>query len=152
MTEFITMSALLMGRDKEFPLTEQYKKNAEELLKRVNGLLAEYSKDTGITEFKVSSGYRPGHYNTDAGGAKASAHLTCSAVDIADGNEALDTWICANRDLLHKYNVDIENGNWTPGWLHLDSHNRSGTDKRWFIPNSSKPPLGNKYDYNGAFG
>jgi hypothetical protein len=148
---YVTLEALLQGRDKQYPLTDAHRKNAEELLRRVNALLAEYVADGGDPNVRVSSGYRPGHYNVAAGGAKASAHLTCSAVDLADPGEKLAQWVWANRPLLNKYNLDLEDPNWTPGWVHLDLKHRSGTENRVFIP-YARPTPRRKYQHTDALG
>lgn len=126
--EFISTEQLLMGRDREFPLTEQLRSNAATLLKRVNGLLLDLLpllRESGHSLlFKVSSGYRPGYYNTQAGGAKYSMHLVCGAVDIADPGNVLDSCILKCPDLLQKWQLWLEHPNHTPGWVHLDTRSR----------------------------
>jgi len=122
------MQQLLMGRDKEFPLNSQLEGNAEELLRRVNGLLQDLLPLLHASGhpclFKVSSGYRPGYYNTKAGGAKYSMHLVCGAVDIADAGNILDSCILKCPDLLQKWQLWLEHPNHTPGWVHLDIRSR----------------------------
>jgi hypothetical protein len=110
----ITKEQLLMGREVEFPITEQMGKDADTLLERVNAL----QNEAGCPiVFTVSSGYRPGHYNTDAHGAPNSSHCVCQAVDIHDIGEKLDNWL--TDDLLTKYNLYREAPSHTPNWTHL---------------------------------
>lgn len=110
----ITRAEVLMGRDQEFPLDVTLQKNLDALLVALNKLREDYGKPMNVT-----SGYRPGHYNTDAGGAKASSHLTCQACDFADPEGRLDSWCMSNLDKLTKYGLWLEGPAYTPGWCHL---------------------------------
>lgn len=123
----ITHDEVLMGRDKEFPLTPQLEANLEKLVETLNYIRYDYGKP-----MVVSSGYRPGYYNTKAGGAKASAHLTCEACDFKDGDGALDAWCLKNVDKLKKYGLRIESPDHTKGWCHLDTRYKGGNPV--FIP------------------
>ena len=108
----ITREILMMGRDAEYPTTEELEKNAAVLLFRVNKFLQAIGAppSTGIT-----SGYRPGKYNEKY--AKTSAHLTCQAVDVADADGSLKKKV--TPELLEKYELWAEEFAKTPTWLHL---------------------------------
>lgn len=124
----ISRDEVLMGRDKEYPLTPELEANLQALLKSLNQFRDLY----GIPMI-VSSGYRPGHYNTDAGGAKGSAHMMCEACDFRDSDGSLD-FFCANRlDVLEQCKLYLEMPKNTPGWCHLTVRPpKSGN--RIFIP------------------
>ena len=122
----ITHSEILMGRDKESPLSPEQKANLDRLVVAVNIIRQAYNRP-----MKVSSGYRPGVYNLKAGGAKRSAHLTCEAVDFGDVDGQLAAWCTKNVQLLEKAGLYMENSEFTPGWVHLQTRT---TTNRIFIP------------------
>lgn len=110
----INASEILMGREKEYPLTKDMEYNLLGLIHKVNMLLMEYPN-----EVKVSSGYRPGKYNVNAKGAKNSPHLTCEAVDFADKDGEFAKWCILNVSLLSKLGLYMEEPAHTKGWVHL---------------------------------
>lgn len=110
----ITRDEILMGRDKEFPLSPELESNLSNLLIAVNKLRTMYGKP-----MYVSSGYRPGHYNKDAGGAENSAHCVCMAVDFKDIDKALKKYITV--DILKKCGLYQEDPSKTPTWLHVQT-------------------------------
>lgn len=118
----ITRAEILMSREVEFPLTLELEANLSTLLVALNKLRDEYGKPMIVT-----SGYRPGRYNTAAGGALHSAHLTCQACDFADPEGKLDSWCISNLDKLAKYNLWLEGPAYTPGWAHLQCRPVPGT-------------------------
>jgi len=120
----ISRDEVLMGRDKEFPLTDELEANLTLLLVAVNKLRDIYGKP-----MYVSSGYRPGHYNTDAGGAANSPHKLCMAVDFHDTDGALKSWITV--DVLVECGLYQEDPKRTPTWLHVQVR---PTINRVFIP------------------
>lgn len=127
----VSAKEILMGRDNEFPLDEEQFYNLLDLLPRINLVRFHYNKP-----LYVSSGYRPGRYNSNAGGAAKSSHLTCEAVDFADPNGSFALWCLDNLATLKKAGLFMEDPRWTPGWVHLQSRKvRSGN--RVFVPNSS---------------
>ena len=81
----------------------------------------------------VSSGYRPGHYNKDAGGAKGSAHAVCLACDFKDPTGDLDQWCMDHLDVLEQCGLYLESPNHTLGWCHLTIR-APGSGDRVFIP------------------
>ncbi len=120
----ISRDEVLMGRDKEFPLTPTLEGNLNALLTAVNTLRSLYGKP-----MTVSSGYRPGHYNEDAGGAYSSPHLTCQAVDFHDGDNSLKNWVTI--EILEQCGLYQEHPDHTPTWLHVQIR---PTHNRIFIP------------------
>jgi uncharacterized protein YcbK (DUF882 family) len=122
----VTHSEILMGRDKESPLSPEQKANLDRLVVAVNVIRQAYGKP-----MKVSSGYRPAVYNLKAGGAKRSAHLTCEAVDFVDVDGELAKWCIKNIQLLEKAGLYLENPEFTPTWVHLQTR---PTKNRIFIP------------------
>lgn len=124
----ITRDEILMGRDKEFPLDKALEANLNALLTALNAFRAHYG-----VPMKVSSGYRPGHYNKDAGGASNSSHKTCEACDFSDQSGLLDAYCEANLDILAECGLYLEDPDHTVGWCHLTTRApKSG--HRVFIP------------------
>lgn len=113
----LTREQYLMGRDAQYPPIEAVEVEIARLLYRVNRLLAAY----GNGPVSITSGYRPGHYNTRAGGAAKSAHLTGEAVDLADSSGDLKKWIASNPNVLVEYNLYMEAPAATPTWCHLQT-------------------------------
>lgn len=120
----ITRDEVLMGRDKEFPLSAELESNLTQLLDALNKLRSAYGKP-----MSVSSGYRPGHYNKDAGGAKNSPHVTCQAVDFHDIDGSI-TAFCT-EEILEQFGLYREQRQSTPTWCHLQIR---PTHSRVFIP------------------
>lgn len=115
MIYMISRDEILMGREKEYPLTEEMLSNLSTLLVRMNKLRLLYGK-----MMLVSSGYRPGHYNVDAGGAKNSCHLDCRAVDIHDRDGLLKEWILNHEEVLDECDLWMEDPKRTKTWAHFD--------------------------------
>ena len=109
-----------MGRDVEFPLSPELEKNLSNLLVALNAFRAVYGKP-----MRVSSGYRPGKYNTAAGGAPNSTHLVCMACDFADLDGSLDAFCLANLPSLEQCGLWLEDPERTHGWTHLDIRARN---------------------------
>lgn len=132
----ITHEQFWMGRDTEYAseLTEQIKANAEITLGRVNELLAL----AGRSDDKVASGWRPQAVNDHtANAAGHSKHLTGEAVDIADPDRALATWVADNLEALEQCKLWCEDFRWTPSWVHFQCVPPK-SDKRVFIPAPTK--------------
>lgn len=124
--EYVTQKEFLMGRDVEYPLNGEFEENMEELLIKINLLRHQYKKP-----FIVSSGYRPGKYNKSAGGSKASAHLSCQAIDLKDPKKHIKKWLLDNIPLLESLGLYMEHPDYTPTWVHLQTR---PTKNRIFIP------------------
>jgi len=120
----IARNEILMGRDVQYPLTQELEDNLSKLLEAVNKLRTLYGKP-----MYVNSGYRPGHYNSDAGGALNSAHQLCEAVDFKDDDNALKNWITV--EILEQCGLYQESPASTPTWLHVQVR---PTINRVFIP------------------
>lgn len=134
--ELITLKDYWMGRDEKYSqdLSKEIKENAQELVTKVNAFLTEL----GVTEAKVSSGWRPKTINDATPGAsKGSAHLTGQAVDILDDKEqSLAKKVLENLDIAEKHGLWIEDPKRTIGknqnWLHLQT--RKAKSGRVFTP------------------
>jgi len=137
--EYITKADILMGREKEYPLTKEIEANLELLWKALNKLGEIYHKDTGKNLPGTSSGYRPGKYNVAAGGAKASSHLVCKAWDAKDGDGEFDKWCTANQKALEDCGLWQEHPDDTKGWCHLDIATRSARPKGTVAYRTFKP-------------
>ena len=122
----IQRNELLMGRDQQFPLSPELETNLSKLLSALNRFRTIYGKP-----MNVSSGYRPGHFNTDAGGAKNSTHLVCMACDFHDADGSLDQWCLDHLDVLEECGLYLESPDHTHGWCHLQIR---PTKNRVFIP------------------
>lgn len=108
----ISREEVLMGRDKEFPLTPELETNLSNLLIAVNKLRSLYGKP-----IYVSSGYRPDHYNWDAHGASNSPHITCQAVDFKDQDNKIKEWLTPK--ILEECGLYQEDPKYTPTWVHV---------------------------------
>jgi uncharacterized protein YcbK (DUF882 family) len=120
----ITRDEILMGRDKEYKLTPDLEANLQMLLIAVNKLRKLYGKP-----MHVSSGWRPGHYNKAAGGAKNSSHLTCEAVDFKDADGKIKDFITLK--ILEDCGLYMEAPHKTPTWCHVQIR---PTKNRIFTP------------------
>lgn len=117
-----------MGRDKEYPLTPELERNLVTLLHSLNIFRAEFKRAMHVT-----SGYRPGRFNTAAGGAKLSAHETCEACDFQDKERIIAQFTLQHPDVLIRAGLFLEDPRYTPGWIHLQTRApKSGN--RIFIP------------------
>ena len=126
--DVIISSGRYPDRAKSQHLTEDVKKNIEELIKRVNPLL----KELGIEKPSISSGFRPPEVNAGVANAgKRSAHMTGEALDIfMPKGKGFNIDIA----LLEKHNLWQEDSAYTRGknsdWIHLQIRKAS---KRHFI-------------------
>jgi len=132
LNDWITSSGSYPERAKSPELTDEVKANAEELLKRVNALLAELNWG----KVKISSGFRPSTANKAAGGAKKSSHMIGAALDIMDDK---DQTLCkkVTKELLEKHDLYKEDSSATKGkwsnWTHLQT-TKTKSGKRIFLP------------------
>lgn len=122
----ISRAEILMGRDKDYPLTPEMERNLDKLLAALNKFRALYGKPMIVT-----SGYRPRPYNDVAHGAKNSPHLTCEACDFADKDGKLDAWCMIHQDILVSCGLYLESPMNTVGWCHLQTR---PTKNRVFSP------------------
>lgn len=91
-----------------------------EMLVRLNDIRAVWGKPLVIT-----SGARCVKHNATIGGAKASKHISGTAVDFAATPE-FKKWISDRLDLL---NVWIEDPAFTPTWVHVQILPPPGTPR-----------------------
>lgn len=136
----LTRQDILMGREKNNPLTKQMEKNLNWLLVAISALLEKYNK-----KVKVSSGYRPPGINQNVGGASNSPHMTCEAVDISDPNREFANFCLDNLELLESIGLYMEDPRWTPTWVHLQIR-KPQSGKLVFVPNN-RPPLDPKFKH-----
>jgi hypothetical protein len=123
----VTEKSFWMGRDKTYAgeLTTEIKKNADELLKRVNGLLVAIGRSPIVEQ--VSSGWRPSSVNAATpGAAKKSSHMIGKAVDIVDRDGKIKALIVAHPELLKKFKLNMEDPASTSVWAHFDSRDELG--------------------------
>ena len=109
---YFSRKECLMGRDIEYPLTEELESNLDKLLIAINKFRELYGRPMVIT-----SGYRPGHYNKDAGGAKNSTHCVCMAFDFKDVDGELKKF--ATVEVLKQCGLYMEHPDSTNGWMHV---------------------------------
>ena len=124
--DYLTASGAYPAREKSPELTPELLGNAEELLKRVNALLA----DLGITKAHVTSGFRPSAANAAiANASKTSHHQRCHAIDILDDKDQTiakklldDADKNKQNSLLAKHGLYMEHPQHTIGkrsnWIH----------------------------------
>ncbi len=127
-----------MGRDTQYPINVDQSNNLDRLILSLIPVRIAWGKP-----MIVSSGYRPGVYNSKAGGAKTSAHMSCQAVDIIDKDGKLAEWCLNNLDILEQNGLYLEDPRYTyiinsegervNGWIHLQT---KPTKRRVFIPYS----------------
>jgi hypothetical protein len=112
---------------------DQVKINALDLLAKVCALLAEVPYPEAQKP-KVNSGWRPADYNRIVPGAAVnSKHITGQAVDIADPDGVIDSYLHTHFQLLIKHGLWMEHPSATKGWSHLQNvAPRSGN--RCFYP------------------
>ncbi len=148
---FITEEDFLKGREVANPLTDEMKANMSDLLEKMNKLMDLYGKTPTVT-----SGYRPAAINAATpGAAKASHHMMCRAIDLADMDGEIATWCLKNLDQLKKIGLWMEDPRWThdggktgKNWTHLQTvAPKSG--KRIFIPSSA--PATDNAIWNGVY-
>jgi hypothetical protein len=67
----------------------------------------------------VVSGFRTKAANASAHGASDSHHMTGHAVDLCDLRGRLSSEIMRDPSVLDKFDLYLENPQYTPGWLHV---------------------------------
>lgn len=105
------------------------------LAERVEELRAAY----GNKSLFVINAYRSPALNTLVGGAKNSAHMQGQAMDVGDPLPARPfTRFCLTHlDLLEQVGLWMEDPQWTPGWVHLQTREVPGV--RVFRPSMAPP-------------
>lgn len=139
----ITLEAFWKGRDVQYvkELTDEIRDAAVVTVAKANRLLSL----SGFQSFdKVNSGWRPRSVNDATSNAAGnSRHIYGQAVDIADPDRYLAAWCIRNVDVLEEIGLWMENPQWTPTWVHLQTlPPKSGN--RIYIPSiqaALAPPL-----------
>ncbi len=126
--DILTSSGKYKEREQHEECTSPVRINAADLAERVSKLLDELG-----FRASVSSGFRTAAANSAANGAKRSAHQTGEAVDLVDPQGKLAQAILADTSILEKYDLYMENPQYTNGWVHLQSR-RTKSGNRIFIP------------------
>jgi len=128
--DYLTSSGKYPWRAKHQEVTEELKKNARDLLDRVNALL----KELHVKNPRVSSGFRPSEVNKKTPGAsKKSGHMFGTSIDLADADGKIGADFFLNLKLLEKHGLYLESPKYTQGWVHVQTHApKSGN--RMFIP------------------
>lgn len=139
-TPIITGLDYWQGRDSQYRMdwSEEIKRNADDLLLRVNLLLpfmvgVDFETHP-VTRSLVSSGWRPPSVNAGVpGAATRSKHMTGQAIDLFDPDGDLDAWCMDHLDKLEQCGIWLEHPSATKGWSHMQSvPPKSG--KRVFYP------------------
>jgi hypothetical protein len=125
----ISVAEYYMGRDKKYPLNDELRANADEIVAKASELLSRFGQLR-----RVSSGWRPPAINaTTPGAARKSLHMSCEAVDLEDEDGSLDDWCLEHPEVLQEIGLWQEHPAATKGWCHLQIvPPRSG--KRVFFP------------------
>jgi len=138
--DVVTGSGSYPEREKSPELTPEVLKNIDELLVRVNKLLADPALAAAIKKLgklKVSSGFRPSAINANiANAAKKSNHMTGESLDLLDDkDQSLAKAI--TKGLLIKYDLYMESPTHTIGklsnWTHLQTK-KTLSGNRIFFP------------------
>lgn len=132
--DLLTSSGKYPARAKSLELTPEKMINAQEFIRRLNGLLSDISTNEYPKAYSFSSGFRTSEANKLAGGAKVSAHMMCKAGDLLDMTKILAPLIQSKPQLLKKWGLMIENPEKTKGWCHLDMVERTPRISQMFNP------------------
>lgn len=141
LNDWITSSNRYPERAQSPELTDEVKKNAENLIAKVNALL----QDIGWTEaVSISSGFRPSGVNKNVkGAAKRSAHQSGLALDVFQSKPVNKLGLLIREKqksdkILEKHGLMMESLEATVGvhslWVHLDLVKRSYRASMEFKP------------------
>lgn len=108
--------------------TPDVRTRAEDLLLRVNALLAELAANSIKTRANprtktlvsgdLGGGFRPQDYPQ---GAAGSSHKTGQGVDVFDPYGSIGAYLVVRQNLLVKHRLWMESPAATPTWCHLQS-------------------------------
>jgi hypothetical protein len=137
----ISLTDYWMGRDAKYPeeFTDVIQFNGQHTVNVVNGLLADFARDTGIV-LGIASGWRPLEVNdVTANSGRSSKHISAQAADIRDTPKRdLARWVANNIEKLAAAGLYCERFEWTPTWVHF-SPLAPKSGKRFYIPNANVP-------------
>jgi hypothetical protein len=117
----------------DYPLTADVQHNLDDLAWRLNMFVRELP--TVFLPLVITSSYRPGHFNRQAGGSPNSHHLHGRAVDLANIGNALGSYLKENSGILERCQLWAEDPDATLKTQHLHLQTkppRSG--RRFFRP------------------
>lgn len=104
-----------MNRDRAFPPSPDYIKNAKDLLAKLTLLEAAYGHPLVLT-----GGYRPKQINfTIPNSRPGDMHESCEAVDLRDSGGSLSKWCMANLDKLETIGLWLESPTSSVNHVHL---------------------------------
>jgi hypothetical protein len=133
-----TLDEFLMGREKQYPIDEDMRTNAQHTLTKLNEFMSLfYAANSSLKKLPITSGYRPAAINEKtANSAKKSNHMVCLAADIFDPERKLAKFCLDNLDKLAEIGLWVEDFRWTPNWTHFQIVSpKSG--KRVFVPSTT---------------
>lgn len=137
MTYAISIEDYFKGFPSHSGVTDGHKRNASDLLTRVNKMLAEAEaagvvlrthRETGTFVSTHDGGWRPKNH---AVGAEFSSHKEGKAVDVCDVYGNLDEWL--TDELLEKFDLYREHPASTRTWCHVTTR-RPNSGRRTFYP------------------
>jgi uncharacterized protein YcbK (DUF882 family) len=115
----VTLAEYIMGRDAQYPLTQEQWDNAEDLIEKLVELEDHWTDESG-EEFVITSGYRPAEINAGIAGAKPDdAHTKCMGVDLRDTNMELSDFLLRNLTLLEQIGFWMESPQSAKDHVHL---------------------------------
>lgn len=129
LNDLITSSGKYPERAKA--MTPEIQANMEAFLPNVVMLFAELN----LKDLVISSGFRPPDVNNRIlGAAQHSLHMVGKALDIADADGKVKRLVANHPELLRKYGLWMESGEFTPTWCHIDCGSRVDRPSRQFKP------------------
>lgn len=139
----ISKDELLKGRDQQYPndYTQEISDNLDKLLIVMNQIRSAWGKP-----MTVDSGWRPPSINASTPGAAThSKHMLGLAVDIADADGSLWSWVLENLELMQQLGIFFEDRRWTPNWVHFGL-GAPASGKRIFVPNANRASAPDAWD------
>lgn len=106
-----------INRAIEYPPDMTVAGNLNTLATRLNKLVRRLP--ASFLPLVITSGYRPGHYNTNAGGAYNSPHKLGKAVDLSNVGNALGSYLKENQSILEECELWAEDPDATLKTQHL---------------------------------
>lgn len=125
----ISFEDYMMGRDVEYPPTDDLVACAEDLVDRIALLEVKYNSEPLV----ITSGYRPPAItDTIPHAVHGDAHEKCQGIDLKDPDKKLSTYLLANLAVLEELGLWLESPISAHDHVHLQTYPpKSG--KRVFI-------------------
>jgi len=105
------------------PWSPEQERNATRIIKAVNLLIDKLPIGLQANIY-ITSGYRPADINARVGGAPNSAHVSCEAIDLANGGNALGTYLLGHQEILQACGLYMEHPDATLKTRHLHLQTR----------------------------